>query len=610
MRLSFQKSLRRPTWLGASTGCVALWTTGVVVLEIGGRELRGDSGDFVALLLLGAYALATIVWHVHRPIPIVTRAARWTRIRLRRASNGLPDFAVDFRKTPPIPAGFPSPLLGGVVGLAALAPALALLSGALPGGLREGVSTVSYTLWIVLLGGLWTALAAGLALLSMYSLRVVHSFGAELGPPGAPNADRVGQALGLGYLFGVLVGLLFLPDWFGFAMLGALLTIDVALLHLPGNSSVTLLWWVDGPEGRSPRSVESHRAIALQVGLLVFLAADLTLVARGEHLGFGILQVAEPSTTFTNGLGSLLLWSAVGAMTIGTLQIARFVRLSRSLVVRPKDRPRLVVEGAPPAGVQQRLRRRLGALGWNATFDSGVPGGVRVRLGSEAASLDEFDFFERWPLPVAEADLERADVQRKLARRLEIVRRRGLIKGVRKLFKAAARLGGRGGGGYWLGIQHWFEPGMSRDGGTERGTRGVLDPIVGPPFVKVFSRDVRRYFGQVMTALEIDLVFVEDGVRFRAFEHVLRTMFETYDVHGGAQRLEEMHFVGLSGLRVVIHDHSPGSVVESASGYPEPDYEDIARARILHVFRDRGGEEARWEVPDFFSGLPVPIEMR
>ena len=34
-----------------------------------------------------------------------------------------------------------------------------------------------------------------------------------------------------------------------------------------------------------------------------------------------------------------------------------------------------------------------------------------------------------------------------------------------------------------------------------------------------------------------------------------------------------------------------------AEGYPEPDYEDVARARVLHVFRDRGEDEADVEEP-------------
>ena len=70
-----------------------------------------------------------------------------------------------------------------------------------------------------------------------------------------------------------------------------------------------------------------------------------------------------------------------------------------------------------------------------------------------------------------------------------------------------------------------------------------------------------------------------------------------------------MHFVGLPGIRAVIHELSPGRPFRSDK-YPEPDYEDIARARILHLFRDRGGEHAPEEVPSSLTDLPVPMLSR
>src|SRR2546430_1674955 len=43
-----------------------------------------------------------------------------------------------------------------------------------------------------------------------------------------------------------------------------------------------------------------------------------------------------------------------------------------------------------------------------------------------------------------------------------------------------------------------------------------------------------------------------------------------------------------------------------ATTYPEPKYDYLARARILHVFRDRGEHEEPLEMPFDFSRTPAP----
>ena len=44
-----------------------------------------------------------------------------------------------------------------------------------------------------------------------------------------------------------------------------------------------------------------------------------------------------------------------------------------------------------------------------------------------------------------------------------------------------------------------------------------------------------------------------------------------------------------------------------AKGYPEPDYEDLARARVLHVFKDRGGEDESADTPTGVEDRPVLV---
>ena len=107
-------------------------------------------------------------------------------------------------------------------------------------------------------------------------------------------------------------------------------------------------------------------------------------------------------------------------------------------------------------------------------------------------------------------------------------------------------------------------------------------------------------------ALQIDLIFVEDGVTFRRLVRVLRTMFEIYDMHGGRMPAREHHFAGLPGIRVILHEFEMNQAnAHGRTSYPEPDYEEIGHARILHVFRDRGEATEREETPDAADWTPV-----
>ncbi|MFN0053777.1 MAG: hypothetical protein ACKV0T_16480 [Planctomycetales bacterium] len=56
----------------------------------------------------------------------------------------------------------------------------------------------------------------------------------------------------------------------------------------------------------------------------------------------------------------------------------------------------------------------------------------------------------------------------------------------------------------------------------------------------------------------------------------------------------------------MIHDIDMSALPEfEQSGYPEPDYAEVGRARILHVFKDRG-ETSEWEpAPRDFERIPV-----
>jgi hypothetical protein len=138
----------------------------------------------------------------------------------------------------------------------------------------------------------------------------------------------------------------------------------------------------------------------------------------------------------------------------------------------------------------------------------------------------------------------------------------------------------------------------------------VFDGIIGRPFHQVFPRLARFHFWQVTTSLEIDLIYIERSVSFRRFVKVLRQMFEIYDMHAGRVRAEDRHFLGLTGVRVIIHEIAAGAVqppdneVPGHSHYPEPEYKELDRARVLHVFRERQESEVETPTPGESNWAP------
>lgn len=192
-----------------------------------------------------------------------------------------------------------------------------------------------------------------------------------------------------------------------------------------------------------------------------------------------------------------------------------------------------------------------------------------------------------------------------VAREWEIQQRRQLMKGLKFLFKRKARLSADDGTGVWIGLQHWYITGMSRDQKEDDAEATTIDHMIGPPYYRVFSRASRLHFWEICKATKVDLILVEDGITFRRFTRVIRMLFEIYDIHGGEQPAEELHFTGLPGVRVVLHEFDLAFNEElDVTDYPEPDYNQIARGRILHIFKDRGEVEEFDPLPPAFDYVP------
>jgi hypothetical protein len=208
---------------------------------------------------------------------------------------------------------------------------------------------------------------------------------------------------------------------------------------------------------------------------------------------------------------------------------------------------------------------------------------------------------------VSVEDLTSGRVKDRLARRDEIQVRRQVFRGVTTLFKRATAERTTRGGGYWFAPHWWFITGLDREEPSRtRSDRPAPPRPVGLPFHKTFTPRARQHLYEVFRAVQVDMVFVDDGVGPKSVERVLRAVFELYDRHAGQRKADDHCFRGLPKVRVMVHEYAPGKPFK-ATGYKEPKFDDLSRARVLHVFRDHGGHEADVEVPFDFSWEPSPV---
>jgi hypothetical protein len=189
----------------------------------------------------------------------------------------------------------------------------------------------------------------------------------------------------------------------------------------------------------------------------------------------------------------------------------------------------------------------------------------------------------------------------------DVVQRRAAIRlGMVRLLRAARRRTYRRGSGFWIGPHQWFLAGMSRD--EDEHAAGTDDPVIveliGPPYARVFALPARSHLFEVLDRVEIDLFFLEDGVDTRSFLRVLDAVYRHHDLDG--TRIEERHLAGIPGLRVMVHGYELEAPYRR-EGYPEPDYEDLGRARIVEIFRERHEGEELADVPMGVSSLLLTV---
>ena len=588
--------VRRLRALHAELPLLVLWGAAIVCIEIFGRRSPSEAGDLLAVVVLVTLAALTIRQHGARPRNWLEhgleRGQRWVaRLRRFRIAMG-----IDLRGDPPLPRRLPPLLIAGVATSLGLSGITWLLRAFLPGTWRDVLIGASPTLLALYHAALWIWL--GLCALVLFLMPLVFLGEAmERSPRWRPRRRRAHGWLGVAYAFTLVVAANALPAFVPIMIAVGLLAALLALSLLPRAPRITILWKPAGGSG-SPAGFQWTWLVCGIGFVYLGLLGTSVLLSLGDR----VTGPGSSSTPVSHFLGSALAWSIPGAYVATFHQAAWMIVRGLGETVRGRNGPRVALEG-PGLELDRSRQRALAALqraGFDVALSDESLERTDVRLRLVDGETRQAPRNNGWPRPVTAEELESGELDDLLRRRFEHLCRRTLARGIERAFDAVAHYRFERGTGFWIAPHCPFVTHLTRD--VDESASGWI----GEPWRKLIASPAREHLRRVMNALELDLIFVEDGVRVPELKRVLALIFEHYDFFGPT-RLEDLRlFTGLPRLRIVVHDY----VLEEpyrATGYPETDHEHLGRARILHIYRDRGGDEELPITPTSRDFMPSPL---
>lgn len=575
----------------------------LLVLEAIGRQVRGPVTDLFLCSALAVGAAWLIAAHTRSPVSWVAAVTRGLQRLVHAVLKHTFRIGLDLRRSPVIPRRVPPLLLLSVSCCAFLTLCALVWDLWQPIPVRDLVGSVSsvgfaaaqFVLWSALLFVIFGVLFAAPALMrDLYVCRQMT----------LPRERRRRIHRGWFFLLFVLLslgGMSLLPVGAATLILAGSFLAGNLGIWLPPRREFDFIWQ---PRGRAVAFSMSWRTyVSLLNSTSVLFCLLLVLLSVGPA-ALGLAERPADLLSVTRTLGAVASWTiAAGAVVI--LWPMAIIELVMKWQDPAIPSPMCVrVDGTLTGAERQHIEDLLNRRGWVVRFGErgrsplDVP--VTIRNDTSAAT--------GWPRAVLPDEFNDEGLLWSIARRDQVQKRRVFLRTLQSLLKQARCRRYQKSTGFWIAPHYWFILGLTRDTAerSEDDDQTSLLEVIPPLYHQAFPRAVRRHFLEVCRGVEIDLIFLEDGVQWHELRRVLRMLFEHYDVHGGRRRIEELHFRGVPRVRIVIHDFELGA--EWLRGqYPEPDYEDLARARVLHVFRDRGEEDVPLETPLDWDRMPAPV---
>jgi hypothetical protein len=609
------KSLMRPrrsAWTGLKRWRLviepALLLAIILGLERAGAYCTSDYHDMAVLVIMIPLVIAAFLYHHKRESLLLAALGDL----LEKAWKGLRkrfyiEVGANFRKgrESEVQEGNPYRdlrfyLLGALLFSAILLPFHASFPAALK-GIHEYVLYTPYLLAVALL---WTLLG-GTILLDLLIVVVLFYHYVLRSPYYNPRSHRKGRPwLEKVHLkrFAIFSAMLLAlagletvagrTGWFWLMVSSALFTAGLAFLPR-SNETVNLL--IKNPRLERIQSISISEWNFSFYSIIQTVGIGLFVIATGAFFmpaGDGGASTSMPLTYMLGRIFGIATSMATLFYLFATLDFLDVKRL-RIDPALPRMKKLLFRAGTLPGGLE-------------------VPGWM-LKATNRPPRRDEADlYFDTYPAgirasgaPPLKKDLrmiQPKDRRFYLDHADYIAKRRIFYRGLKRLMKICHASEFRDGAGFIMIPHCYFIEGLHRD---DRNEDLEENRVIGPLFQDLWGVRVRHFLHVVLEAMDIDIIYFEDGVRFPALKSVLEVLFELYHTRGPNFRIEEYHFAGLTQVKVLLEMIQPDKPRQEKGEYPETHFTNLSQARVLIIFKDSGGGKDLH--PDFMPGVDIDI---
>lgn len=556
----------------------AAWFMLIAVAETVGRLHQSEAVDLTIFIFLLASAVATIASHRRRPYRILRAPFDLLARLFGRLRNQVPVMGLDLRGAAVGGAGISWPIAFAFGGGIALAAIFCATHESWPANWRMIGNYTSYSLFVMGEGLAWSLLAAGIFVSVYWPLAAIRDR-ARTWTRKESLRDLVLWSAAIAALIFVTAGVVILPARVAFSLYGVAAAVIATASLVPDAPPLAIVWRRRG--GGALQKNEWRSIVALKTTASAIVAAVLAFAAGGRLMSREPLDL-WPAAPISTTLAIFFLWTTAPSLAAYATLWAYAWWRGRALDPSRQEPPIVFLRGVREPYQKTLWVEALAREGMRGRFEPERPGRFDIHVEVDLCP-------EARPRIIDETARLPREFLRRVVRTDDVQCRRSLMRSIERLWKKIARRRFSEGSGYWFAPQHWFVSGLWRDQGKKRRRREApwTTAAVGPRFERLFAIEARRHFYRVMRGVEIDMIFIEDGVGFAKFRRVLRVLFEVHDISGGTRRAEEKYFDLLPGTDVVIHEYDFGAGPRS----PIPDFEtkkDVLCARVLFVFNASG----------------------